>query len=62
MSLPKRRHSHTRGAKRRTHWKLNKPNLTNCPNCSQKKLSHHVCPHCGHYDGRRVILESKLKS
>ncbi|PJA29464.1 MAG: 50S ribosomal protein L32 [candidate division Zixibacteria bacterium CG_4_9_14_3_um_filter_46_8] len=62
MPLPKRRHSHTRGAKRRTHWKLDVPNLSTCPHCSQMKLQHHICPHCGYYDGRQVLTENKLKS
>ena len=31
MPLPKRRHSRTRGRKRRTHWKIETPNLADCP-------------------------------
>lgn len=55
MPLPKRRHSRTRGRKRRTHWKLEAPNVISCKNCGQGRLSHHICPHCGFYDGRLVI-------
>ncbi|MCJ7459775.1 MAG: 50S ribosomal protein L32 [candidate division Zixibacteria bacterium] len=55
MPLPKRRHSKTRGAKRRTHWKLDAPNVTRCSHCHQPKLPHHVCPHCGYYDGKEII-------
>ncbi|MDZ4723757.1 MAG: 50S ribosomal protein L32 [candidate division Zixibacteria bacterium] len=55
MPLPKRRHSRTRGRKRRTHWKLETVNVSSCPNCSQAKLPHHICPHCGFYRGRSVI-------
>ncbi|MCP4633640.1 MAG: 50S ribosomal protein L32 [candidate division Zixibacteria bacterium] len=62
MPLPKRRHSHSRGAKRRTNWKLSAPNLSVCPQCSQKKLPHHICPHCGYYDGKQVIMDDKLSS
>ncbi|HWO56378.1 MAG TPA: 50S ribosomal protein L32 [bacterium] len=55
MPLPKRRHSHTRGAKRRTHWKLQTPTLSPCPQCATLRRPHHVCPQCGFYDGQEVI-------
>ncbi len=55
MPLPKRRHSRSRGRKRRTHWTLSMPNVIECPHCHQPRLSHHICPHCGYYNGRQVI-------
>ncbi|MFZ5981257.1 MAG: 50S ribosomal protein L32 [Candidatus Zixiibacteriota bacterium] len=55
MPLPKRRHSRTRGRKRRTGWKLTPPNVVDCPNCHQPKLPHHICTHCGYYNGRQII-------
>ncbi|HKK21347.1 MAG TPA: 50S ribosomal protein L32 [candidate division Zixibacteria bacterium] len=55
MPLPKRRHSRTRGRKRRTGWKLEAPNVVDCPHCHQARLSHHICPHCGYYNGRQVL-------
>ncbi|MBU0983015.1 MAG: 50S ribosomal protein L32 [candidate division Zixibacteria bacterium] len=55
MALPKRRHSRTRGRKRRTNWKLTAPNVVKCSNCGQARLNHHICPSCGQYDGRQVI-------
>ncbi|HET6453719.1 MAG TPA: 50S ribosomal protein L32 [Armatimonadota bacterium] len=58
MPLPKRRHSSTRGAKRRTHYKLDAPNVTECPRCHAPRLPHHVCRSCGFYNGR-LILEVK---
>ena len=61
MPLPKRRHSKTRGRKRRTHWKLPIPNLVPCPQCKELKLIHHVCKVCGFYDGKQVI-EIKVKT
>lgn len=60
MALPKKRHSKTRGRKRRTHWKLSKSPLMLCPQCKQPKLAHRVCSVCGYYDGRQV-LEIKVK-
>ena len=61
MPLPKRRHSKTRGRKRRTHWKLPKLNLVPCPQCKELKAIHHVCKVCGFYDGKQVI-EIKVKT
>ena len=55
MPLPKRRHSKTRGRKRRTHYKMVAPTRSVCPQCREVKLPHQVCPHCGFYKGREVI-------
>ncbi len=55
MPLPKRRHSKTRGRKRRTFWQVKNPSLSVCPQCKQPKLSHRVCPTCGTYDGVQVV-------
>ncbi|MFH0763129.1 MAG: 50S ribosomal protein L32 [Candidatus Omnitrophota bacterium] len=60
MPLPKKRHSKTRGRKRRTHYKLSPVNLAPCPQCKQPKLAHRLCPVCGYYNGRQVI-EVKVK-
>lgn len=54
MPNPKRRHSKTRTAKRRTHDALT-PAATNvCPQCKEPKAPHQVCPHCGFYRQRQV--------
>jgi large subunit ribosomal protein L32 len=55
MAHPKRRHSSTRGRKRRTGWTLDAPNVIKCDHCGQARLPHHICHHCGFYDGRQVI-------
>ena len=54
MPKVKHRHSKTRGRKRRTHYKLELPALTKCPQCAKSKRTHHVCPHCGYYKGVEV--------
>jgi large subunit ribosomal protein L32 len=59
MALPKRRHSRTRGAKRRTHWKLARASVQSCPSCHKPKRPHRVCSHCGAYDGRDVVPPSE---
>jgi large subunit ribosomal protein L32 len=61
MALPKRKHSKSRRDKRRTHWKLIAPNLTECPRCHQPKLSHRACPSCGFYKDTQVIKIEKEK-
>jgi large subunit ribosomal protein L32 len=55
MPNPKRRHSKSRGRKRRAHDALARVTTTACSNCQQPKLPHRVCPKCGYYDGRQVI-------
>ena len=54
MPNPKRRHSKTRTAKRRTHDALKPVGRSVCPQCQEAKLPHVVCPNCGYYNGRQV--------
>jgi len=53
MANPKRRHSHARGAKRRTHYKLEVPGLSRCAHCGAMVLPHRACPVCGYYRKRK---------
>ena len=41
--------------KRRTHFKISVPGMTECPNCGEYKLSHRVCKNCGSYKGEEVV-------
>lgn len=52
MPNPKRRHSKTRTAKRRTHDALTPLTLGECPQCHELKRPHQICPSCGYYKGR----------
>ncbi|MDA1094223.1 MAG: 50S ribosomal protein L32 [Acidobacteria bacterium] len=54
MANPKRRHSKSRTAKRRTHDSLEPVTSGICTQCRERKPSHQVCPHCGFYRGRQV--------
>ncbi len=55
MALPKRRHSHQRKNKRRSHHALKVEGLSTCPQCKEPKLPHRICASCGYYDGRQVV-------
>jgi len=39
---------------RRSHHALKGTAHGECSNCGEQKLPHHVCPACGHYDGREI--------
>ncbi|MGA2987321.1 MAG: 50S ribosomal protein L32 [Terriglobia bacterium] len=56
MANPKRRHSKARKNRRRSHDHLAMPAIAECPHCHESKMPHHVCPHCGYYKGKEVIL------
>jgi large subunit ribosomal protein L32 len=55
MAHPKTRISKQRKRKRRTHYKIEAPNVVACSNCGSPKLTHHICGDCGHYRGRPLV-------
>jgi large subunit ribosomal protein L32 len=55
-ALPKQRVSRRRQGNRRRHIYLTPPTLVECKHCRELKRSHHVCPNCGYYRGRQVIV------
>ncbi|WP_341266541.1 50S ribosomal protein L32 [Candidatus Phytoplasma fraxini] len=59
MAVPFRRTSKTAKRKRRTHYKLNKPNLVICPD-NNFTLSHRVTLNNPYYKGQ-LILKHKAK-
>jgi large subunit ribosomal protein L32 len=59
MAVPKKKTSKSRRNMRRSHDHLSPINTAECSNCGARKLPHHVCGSCGHYNGRQVI---KMKS
>lgn len=61
MANPKRRHSSQRQALRRTFYKLKKVDMSVCTKCKNMKLPHKVCPHCGCYKGKQVIVIKEKK-
>jgi len=61
MAHPKRQHSKQRSRKRRTHEKINAPDLSPCVNSKKPVISHRVCRFCGFYKGKPVV-EIKAKA
>jgi large subunit ribosomal protein L32 len=53
--VPKRKAPRTRQGNRRSHHHANPVGLTQCPQCRNPRLPHHVCPTCGYYKGRTAI-------
>ena len=59
MAVPKKRTGHSAQGKRRSNWKAAKPELTTCPNCGAKVLTHTVCTACGTYKGKVVSKKAE---
>ncbi len=59
MAVPKKKTSPSRAGMRRSHQALSKEAHVECGNCGELKRPHHVCSHCGHYDGREVVAAGK---
>ncbi|WP_057742170.1 50S ribosomal protein L32 [Liquorilactobacillus capillatus] len=59
MAVPARKTSKTRKRLRRTHYKLQVPGMSACPNCGELRKSHHVCSSCGYYGDKEVVKLSK---
>src|ERR1700677_2188843 len=59
MAVPKRKTSPSRAGMRRSHQALPHEAYAECANCGELKRPHHVCSHCGYYDGREVVAAGK---
>lgn len=60
MAVPKSKISKARRNSRAANWKLETPNLIECPQCHELKQSHRVCKKCGYYDGEQAVaIKSK---
>ena len=56
MAVPKQKQSHARTTQRRSQHKVAAPTYNACPQCHSPRLPHRVCPVCGSYKGREVIV------
>lgn len=61
MAVPFRRVSKTRKRMRRTHYKIDGPEVTKCSNCGESLKPHRVCVACGFYKGKQVITKKTKK-
>ena len=55
MAVPKKKTSKSRRDMRRAHHALAPVPHTECPNCGERKMPHHVCGSCGYYREREVV-------
>ena len=55
MALPKRRWSHARKGKHRSHHGLKAAGTSVCPRCSANKRPHEICGNCGYYKGSQML-------
>ena len=55
MAVQKTRKTPSKRNMRRSHDALRPVASTECPNCGELRLPHHVCGACGHYNDREVI-------
>jgi large subunit ribosomal protein L32 len=49
------RHNRSQVGTTRSHHALKAKDISVCPDCKAKRLSHKVCANCGKYNGRVVI-------
>ncbi len=55
MAVPRNRTSNARKNSRRAHHAKKPVGLSPCSNCGKLRMSHRVCPSCGHYKNRAVV-------
>lgn len=55
MAVQQNRVTRSKRNMRRSHDSLTAVSATECPNCGEFKLPHHVCGACGFYSGREVV-------
>ncbi len=58
MGVPKKKKSKSRiGMRRSRYYKPLTLNLVECSHCHELIVPHRVCPYCGYYKGREVIVK-----
>ena len=57
MALPKQKTTKSNKLSRRSHLAKEPVAAQACPQCGQLKESHKVCPKCGSYNGKSVVVK-----
>ena len=57
FAVPFRKVSKTRKRMRRSHNALTMPGMVACPSCGEMIKAHRVCPKCGSYKGKTVVVK-----
>lgn len=58
MAVQQNKKSRSRKGMRRSHDHVTKPNVIYCQ-CGEPTLPHSVCPSCGKYKGRQVVVKKE---
>ncbi|MBC7331445.1 MAG: 50S ribosomal protein L32 [Synergistetes bacterium] len=61
MAVPKRKTSRARRDRRFAQWlrRIKTPTLSVCSHCGEIIPAYRVCPECGYYKGREVIVQKE---
>ena len=60
MALPKKKRTRSRIGPRRSAYRLYVPEMASCPQCHSSRRPHMVCPVCGYYNGREVVVKQEV--
>ncbi len=58
MAVQQNRKTSSKRNMRRSHDALSPTSSTECPNCGELRLPHHVCGACGYYNDREVVAQA----
>lgn len=59
MAVPRNRVSNAKKNSRRSHHAKTPKNTSACPTCGAARLSHRICPACGHYGSRAINAKAE---
>lgn len=62
MPVPKKRRSHARTRTYHAAWKAKPKATLVCVNCGSPVLPHTICPNCGYYGGKKVMVTKTEKA
>ena len=63
MAVPKTKTSQARRNSRASaNVRIKSPTLSECSHCHEPKPGHVVCPSCGYYNGKPVVVKKEKKA